>query len=324
MSYRIKKVVVLGSGVMGSGIACHLANVGMEVLMLDIVPSDQSDSKDQKTRNSIADSALLKAIKSKPSPVYEKKNADKISTGNFTDNFKDISVVNGAFKEAESYSVFTSTNGECAVFGSNRAEKRAGWTRFTTQGSFESVVAIDDRLFASVWFDNVNLRLCEFITDHHLDNSKVYSVSNKSVSTGSDFTNGTVVHVIGKTASGREDYLGTHTIANTAISLAEYNETYATAEIGYKFTVNVTTNPIDVQLPIGPVTGTPRGIATVVCDLLETRSISLNNIPLTTDSSFTGKKEFRLLGYSRDPQVVMTQNEPLSFQVNGITAELII
>jgi len=240
------------------------------------------------------------------------------------DNFKDISVVNGAFKEAESYSVFTSTNGECAVFGSNRAEKRAGWTRFTTQGSFESVVAVDDRLFASVWFDDVNLRLCEFITTHHLDNSKVYSVSTKSASTGSDFANGTVVHVIGKTSSGREDYLGTHTIANTSISLAEYNETYATAEIGYKFTVNITTNPIDVQLPIGPVTGTPRGIATVVCDLLETRSISLNNIPLTTDSSFTGKKEFRLLGYSRDPQVVMTQNEPLSFQVNGITAELII
>ena len=91
MNYRIKKVVVLGSGVMGSGIACHLANVGMEVLMLDIVPPNQSDSKDKKIRNSIADIALLKAIKSKPSPVYEKKNADQISTGNFTDNFKDIS-----------------------------------------------------------------------------------------------------------------------------------------------------------------------------------------------------------------------------------------
>ena len=38
MKYRLKKVVVLGSGVMGSGIACHLANIGMEVLMLDIVP----------------------------------------------------------------------------------------------------------------------------------------------------------------------------------------------------------------------------------------------------------------------------------------------
>ena len=43
MSYRIKKVVVLGSGVMGSGIACHLANVGMDVLMLDIVPPKDSN-----------------------------------------------------------------------------------------------------------------------------------------------------------------------------------------------------------------------------------------------------------------------------------------
>ena len=91
MSYRIKKVVVLGSGVMGSGIACHLANVGMDVLMLDIIPSEHSNSKEKKIRNSVADSALLKAIKSKPSPVYEKKNAEKITTGNFTDNFKDIS-----------------------------------------------------------------------------------------------------------------------------------------------------------------------------------------------------------------------------------------
>ena len=91
MSYRIKKVVVLGSGVMGSGIACHLANVGMDVLMLDIIPSEYSKSKDKKIRNSIADSALMKAIKSKPSPLYEKKNAEKIITGNFTDNFKDIS-----------------------------------------------------------------------------------------------------------------------------------------------------------------------------------------------------------------------------------------
>ena len=91
MSYRIKKVVVLGSGVMGSGIACHLANVGMDVLMLDILPPKDSDSKDKKIRNSIANSALLKAIKSKPSPVYEKKIAEKITTGNFTDNFTDIS-----------------------------------------------------------------------------------------------------------------------------------------------------------------------------------------------------------------------------------------
>lgn len=239
-------------------------------------------------------------------------------------DFKDICVVNGAFEEAESYCVYVSTNGECSVFGSNRAEKRAGWTRFTTQGSFESVVAIDDRMFASVWFDDTNLRLCEFITTHNLDNSKVYTVSNKSASVTGDLANGVVVHVVGTTSSGREDYLGTHTVANNAVSLTAYNETYATAEIGYKFTVNVTTNPIDAQVQTGPVTGEPRGIATVVVDLLETRSASLNAIPLITDSAVSGKKEFRLLGYSRDPQVVITQNEPLPFQVNGLTAELII
>ena len=45
MARRIAKVAVLGSGVMGSGIACHLANIGLEVLMLDIVPFDLSEDK---------------------------------------------------------------------------------------------------------------------------------------------------------------------------------------------------------------------------------------------------------------------------------------
>jgi len=239
-------------------------------------------------------------------------------------DFKDVCVVNGAFKKAESYCVYISTDGQCSVFGSNRAEKRAGWTRFTTQGSFESVVAIDDRMFASVWFDDSSLRLCEFMVEHHLDNSKIYNISNKSTSVSGDFANGVVIHVIAKTSSGREDYLGTHTVANNAVSLAQYDETYVTAEIGYKFTVNVTTNPIDSSMPNGPVTGEPRGVATVVVDLVETRSASVNGISLITDESVTGKKEFRILGYSRDPQVIITQNEPLPFQVNGLTAELII
>jgi len=57
MSRRISKVAVLGSGVMGSGIACHLANVGLEVLMLDILPFDISDADKGKKalRNAIAD-----------------------------------------------------------------------------------------------------------------------------------------------------------------------------------------------------------------------------------------------------------------------------
>ena len=239
-------------------------------------------------------------------------------------DFKDIAVCNGAFEEAESYSVYVSTNGDCSVFGSNRAEKRAGWSRFTTQGSFESVVAIDDRLFASVWFDDTNLRLCEFKTDLNLDNAKSYSLSSNAVSVSSDFANSTVVHVLGTTSAGLTDYLGTHTVSGGNVSLTQYNTTYATAEIGYSFPVTLTTNPIDASVKNGPVTGEPRGVATVVVDLVNTKSASVNAINLISDSSVTGKKEFRLLGYSRDPQITISQSEPLSFQVNGLTAELIV
>ena len=71
MHYRIKKVAVLGSGVMGSGIACQLANVGLEVLMLDILPQKPSETKTD--RNSVAQNALNKAIKSKARTTLQKR-----------------------------------------------------------------------------------------------------------------------------------------------------------------------------------------------------------------------------------------------------------
>ena len=92
MKYRLKKVAVLGSGVMGSGIACHLANIGMEVLMLDIVPStlEGAQLKDPKLRNSIVNGALQNAVKSKPASLYKKSFISRISTGNFEDDFEKI------------------------------------------------------------------------------------------------------------------------------------------------------------------------------------------------------------------------------------------
>jgi 3-hydroxyacyl-CoA dehydrogenase len=89
MSKRnIKKVAVLGSGVMGSRIACHFANIGLEVLLLDIVPKDAGS--DPKLRNKIVNDALSFALKSNPSPIYRKSFANRIKTGNFDDNMKDI------------------------------------------------------------------------------------------------------------------------------------------------------------------------------------------------------------------------------------------
>ncbi|HMQ61427.1 MAG TPA: 3-hydroxyacyl-CoA dehydrogenase/enoyl-CoA hydratase family protein [Flavilitoribacter sp.] len=92
MSRRIKKAAVLGSGVMGSGIACHLANIGLEVLMLDIVPFDLTDAEknQRRARNRIVDNALQAAVKSRPAALYDKPFAARIETGNFDDDFEKI------------------------------------------------------------------------------------------------------------------------------------------------------------------------------------------------------------------------------------------
>lgn len=91
MSKRtIKKVAVLGSGVMGSRIACHFAGVGLQVLLLDIQPKDLPADAKTSDKNKIVNDALAAAIKSNPSPVYTKDVVKRITTGNFTDNMKDI------------------------------------------------------------------------------------------------------------------------------------------------------------------------------------------------------------------------------------------
>ncbi len=89
---RIKKAAVLGSGVMGSAIAAHFANIGLDVIMLDIVPFNLSEDelKDPKVRNRIVNGSLAASIKSKPAPLYDKKFASRIQTGNFDDNFEEI------------------------------------------------------------------------------------------------------------------------------------------------------------------------------------------------------------------------------------------
>lgn len=90
MKRVIKKVAVLGSGVMGSRIACHFAGVGVKVLLLDIQPKDLPVDAKPAEKNKIVNDALTAAIKSNPSPVYHKDVVKKITTGNFTDNMKDI------------------------------------------------------------------------------------------------------------------------------------------------------------------------------------------------------------------------------------------
>ena len=90
MKRTIKKVAVLGSGVMGSRIAAHFAGIGLPVLLLDILPKDIAADAKPAERNKIVNDALAAAVKSNPSPLYTQDVIKKIKTGNFTDNMKDI------------------------------------------------------------------------------------------------------------------------------------------------------------------------------------------------------------------------------------------
>ncbi len=98
---RIKKIAIIGSGIMGSGIACHFANIGVDVLLLDIVPRELNAKEkakgltleDKAVRNRLVNEALTTSLKSKPSPIYHQKFAQRITTGNLEDDIAKVADV---------------------------------------------------------------------------------------------------------------------------------------------------------------------------------------------------------------------------------------
>ncbi|WP_025783006.1 3-hydroxyacyl-CoA dehydrogenase/enoyl-CoA hydratase family protein [Sporosarcina sp. D27] len=98
MAYQIKKAAVIGSGVMGSGIAAHLANIGIPVLLLDIVPNKLTEDEEKKgltldhqaVRNRIVSGSIQKLLKQKPAPLTSKKNLALIEAGNLEDDLEKL------------------------------------------------------------------------------------------------------------------------------------------------------------------------------------------------------------------------------------------
>ncbi|MDG1724638.1 MAG: 3-hydroxyacyl-CoA dehydrogenase/enoyl-CoA hydratase family protein [Bacteroidia bacterium] len=90
MTRKIRKVAVLGSGIMGSRIACHFANIGLEVLLLDIITPNLAEGSSKDDRNTFVNKAFSSALRSNPSPIYSKQFARNIKTGNFEDDLHRI------------------------------------------------------------------------------------------------------------------------------------------------------------------------------------------------------------------------------------------
>ena len=357
----------------------------------------------------------------------EAYTATSISTiaSHLIDTPKYLAVVHSGFDLPDSYAAFTLTNGEITLFSSNRAEKKASWTRVTTDGTFSSVCAIHNRLFANVYYSN-KLHLCEFSADIGLDNwssvtynpvtftgfntqgvwtsgsttvkLRFYSapstlkvgqsiyitgLSDNNIFTSAGVTltslNNTIqtvtdvdssnnfieiyytlgsasgssvaltIDVGGTLSSGRYVDLRSFSVSDTVDviftegSAVKYStatviagptidtsalgssnpDTNSVVYVGKKYTAKVISNPVDASMGNGPATGEVRGITNVVIDVKNTESMKVNSRPAIS-SSFTGKKEVRLLGYNRNPQITIEQDSPLPMQVNGIVAELIV
>ena len=241
-----------------------------------------------------------------------------------------MSILRGAINRPESYAFLLNSDGTLAVFTSSRAEQRAGWSEWTTQGKFHSVCTIDERVFIVGQYDKGDgtekLIMMEFDSGLNLDFSDDFTGTAGVFDVSSHFANGAVVDVINDT-----DYLGTFTVASGNVDVSAVQE-ITSAEIGLSFDVEAETLPIDANVANGPLTGDPRSVNRVVLDLLSTLSVSVNEKPLIIREvlddfsldrvAVTGKKEFRLLGYSKDPTVKITQTAPLSLQVNAIIAEV--
>lgn len=241
-----------------------------------------------------------------------------------------MTILRGAINRPESYAFVLNSNGVISLFTSNRAEKRAGWSRFTTKGKFHSLCTVDDRVFVVGQHDKGDgtdkFILEEFDSDLYMDFSDDFTGTAGVFDVSSHFANGAVVGVV-----DGDNYLGDFTVSGGNVDVSAV-DTITSAEIGYIFDVEMETLPIDAQLSGGPLTGHPRSVNRVILDLVDTLSVSVNDKKLVirqvTDdlsqarTAVTGKKEFRLMGYSKDPTITITQSAPLSLQINGIIAEL--
>ena len=241
-----------------------------------------------------------------------------------------LTTLKGSLSRPGAYGMFIMDNGEIAVFHSLRDEKRAGWMRWETEGRFHSVCAVDEDLFTVSIRDTGagtnKLVLEQFNTSMKMDFCNDFTGSNGVFDVSSHFANGATVEVVDGT-----EFLGSFTVGSGNVDVSAVKLSTA-AQIGYRFTPELKTLPIDGAVPGGPLTGRPRKITNVILDLEDTLSVSVNGTDMVIRTvqqnqasgvtAVSGKEEFRVLGYNKDPRVTISQSAPLPIQINGLVTEV--
>ena len=222
-----------------------------------------------------------------------------------------------------------------SIFYSSRGDQKAGWMKWDTPGEFHSVCVVDRQLFTVAVRDKGDgtsrYYLEEFKEDMPMDFCKYRTDGVACVFDVSDqYTDNAEVKLLSGT-----DYLGEYTVGEVTtgeVDVSAVKDSVTAAYVGSQFNPILKTLPIDIFIRGDSLTGRPRKIDMVTLDLLDTLSVAVNsknmvlrnvNDDFSLDrTNFTGKKEFRLIGLSRDPVVEITQSVPFGLQLNGMVVEV--
>ena len=242
---------------------------------------------------------------------------------------KDMAILPGTAERPESYAIFINEDGTAGVFHAVRAEKLAGWTEWkTTSGAtYKSVEAVGSRLFFTVYRNSAYYIEEMGLEANTLDHSSTFTLGSPgTVFTGlSNYASKTV-----KVRSGNF-YMGEFAV--TSGGQLTLSTGFDTSEItvGYDYEVSVETMPVETVLPSGSLQGKPKRVSKVVLGLNSALSTTVSGTTLqlrqvTDDLSIapsvvTGKKDFYLLGYSKDATVTITQADPLPVRITGLVME---
>jgi len=274
--------------------------------------------------------SIREFIYSDTEAAYESNNVS-ILASHLIDSPVDMAVLYGSDERPEQYAYIVNSDGTLAQFHSVRSENVAGFALWNTDGLYKSVCVVANKVFVAVQrtLNSVSVRCLEVFED-----SRTLDCSLDATS-GSPTTSfaAAVPHLLNmdvQVVSGNL-YLGEFT-ANGSGNLTTEDEV-TTITAGLDYTPTFTTLPAASALAGGSLLGEIKRLVKCVIALNESvdcvvgnQMLIIRNVndDLSQDSTpFTGKKEFSLRGYSRDAQLTVTQQVPLSVTILGFNLEII-
>tara|TARA_S200002703_G_scaffold153831_1_gene155821 strand:+ start:826 stop:2757 length:1932 start_codon:yes stop_codon:yes gene_type:complete len=283
------------------------------------------------------DSAILFITRSKGSirefifsdlsQAYE-SDAITILAGHLVGEPTDMEVQREASDQVESYLYAINSDGDLPVFVSIRKEKLQGWCKYTTEGSFKNIVNVNRRIFAIVerTIDgSTETRLELFDNNYHLDSASKYTSGSPTASWTVSHLPNTNVYV----KSGNYSLGQFTTDASGNITLSDLVDEI---EVGINYTPTLTTLPAEFQLQDGVSVGQKRRVVRALLDLNESLNVQIqgtnllirrvtSNLSLAPDA-ITEKKEVYLLGWGREGNITVSQDQPLPLAINGVLVEV--